>query len=125
MTKYPFCWGRMSLVTSKHKSRSRIQDGGAVLTMFARQETLVNITKSLGSLTILKPLTIPPNGRTRIKAICQRMTFLGDGSTRLLKRVLATPSVNTSQPGRKRTKLPVELVYYSAQIVTGGAKAHV
>ena len=73
--------------------------------MSARQETLVNTTESLGSLTIGKPLTIPPNermvipGQTRVKAICQRMTFLGDGSTRLLKGVLATPSVNTLQPG--------------------------
>ena len=53
------------------------------------------------------------------------MTVCLDGSTGLPKRVLATPSVTTLQPGRKRTKLPVELVNHSAQTITIAAKARV
>ena len=41
-----------------------------------------------------------------------------DGSAGLPKGVLATPRMNTLQPGQKRTKLPVELVNDSAHTVT-------
>ena len=103
----------------------------AVLAMLAKQQTITNTTDSLGSLTIPKAVTIPPNGRmvvyghTRVQAICQRMSVCLDGSNGLPKGVLATPCVTTLQPGRKRSKLPIELVNPSSQSVTIPAKARV
>ena len=120
-------------VLSYLRTQVRVKDSRweAVLAMLARQEALVNTPDSLGSLIIGKPLTIPPNGRmviqghTRVKAVCQGITVCLDGSNGLPKGVLATPSVTTLPPGRKRTKLPVELVNHSAQTVTVPAKARV
>ena len=92
-----------------------------VLAMLAKQQALTRNTSSLGSVTIGKPLKIPPNGRmmiyghTRVQAICQRINVCVDGATGLPKGVLATPSVNTIKPGRKITKLPVELVNHSSK----------
>ena len=112
---------------------SNIQDPTwkAVLAMLAKQQAVTNATDSLGSLTIHKPLTIPPNGRmvvfghTRVQAICQRMSICLDGNNGLPKGVIATPCVSTLQPGRKRSKLPIELVNHSSQPVTIPAKARV
>ena len=95
-----------------------------VLSLLAKQQALVNTSELLGKLTIGKQLTLPPNGRmvvygqTRVQAICQRMSVCLDGANGLPKGVLATPCINTLHPGRKRTKLPIELVNHSSKAVT-------
>ena len=71
-----------------------------VMAMLARHQALTNNTESLGTLTITKPLTLPPNGRivahghTRVQPICQKLTVCLDGTSGLPKGVMATPSVS-------------------------------